>query len=126
MNHFIMTVETQRVLLGEGLGRLQKGGLKRLGYTRLGDYATQRLGRSARHAQELVNVENALKSFPVMAAAFKSGRLSRSKVRLMLVRVSPDCEAEWVERASSLSVRRLTDALRKAFPGKGKDRPNDS
>ncbi|MHB2018044.1 MAG: 13E12 repeat family protein [Candidatus Xenobia bacterium] len=96
--------------LGQGLLRLQQvNGFRALGYERQRDYVTERLGISVRLAQELLQMERDLPRFPQLQRAFAGGRLSRSKVRLLLRR--EDAEA-WVERATSLTVRALEDALR--------------
>ena len=60
--------------IGRGLERLvRSGGLLKLGYQRLGDYTTQRLGMSSRRGQELSWMERRLAEFPLLERARREG-----------------------------------------------------
>ena len=54
----------------------------RLGYVRLRDYASERLGLSARQVQDLAHVDRELRRLPQIDAAFVAGRLTWTKVRV--------------------------------------------
>ncbi len=89
-----------------------------LGYARLGDYARERLGVSARTVQELARVSARLPGLPRLEAALVSGRLPWSKVRLLARFVSADDEGHFIARAEGVSVRRLERELRAVDRGR--------
>jgi hypothetical protein len=94
-------------------GRLvARQGWARLGYARPGDYARERLGLSVRTLQELARVDRAVSELPRLEAAWVSGRLPWSKVRLLARAASPDDEARWIATATRLGVRALERACR--------------
>lgn len=76
-----------------------------LGFVRLGDYASERLGLSLRTAQELIRVEESLERLPGAAAAFEACRLSAAHVRMLSRVATPETEALWVARARRLRVK---------------------
>ena len=85
---------------------------ERVGYARLGDYARERLGVSARSVQELARVGRALKGLPALESALVSGRLPWSKIRLLARFVTAEEEARVIRYAEGVSVRRLEHELR--------------
>src|SRR5438093_8189361 len=94
------------------LGRLAHRFLKRagqhtLGFARLGDYARERLGMSAREVQSLAAVAERAASLPATEAAFINGELSWAQLRLLVTVAAPDTEAEWLSRARGRTVRAL-------------------
>ena len=113
--------------IGRGYARLvDTGGLETLGYVRGKDYCTERLGVSLRHARELAWMERLLPQYPILEKAWMERALSRSKVRLLLRHVSPAQEAEWVEKAEGISVRRLTELLNALpVPAPADDAPDE-
>jgi hypothetical protein len=87
---------------------------QRLCYARLGDYARERLGLSARQLQELARVHRALARLPALERAFAANELPWSKVRL-LARVATEEDAEaWIARAREMPTRRLEQEVRKS------------
>jgi hypothetical protein len=101
--------------LGRLLGRFRDGELHHhLGFARLADYAPERLGVSLRTAQELIRASEALPALPLAAAAYRSGTITASHVRL-LSRVATEAdEALWVTRARRMTVRRFARAVASA------------
>jgi hypothetical protein len=98
------------------LERLDDGsGYLDLGFARLSDYATERLGLTSRRVQTLLGLARRLGPLPRVAAAYESGRLSQSQAALLARVANPSDEARWVARAASLTVRRLTQEVRAAL-----------
>src|SRR2546426_12048268 len=60
----------RRVLGRLARSLLQRHGHHKLGFARLGDYARERLGLSAREVQELARVADGLERLPGVAAGF--------------------------------------------------------
>jgi len=92
-------------------------GWERQGYARLGDYARQRLGRSARSLQDWSRVDRALQELPGIAGALVAGTLPWSKVRLLARFVAPGDEARWIDYARGHTVRALEHTLRQVDRG---------
>ncbi len=92
-------------------------GWQRLGYARLGDYARERLGCSARSLQDWARVERALAGLPGLERALVDGALAWSKVRLLARFVVPEDEATWIAWAQMQSVRAVERAARAANRG---------
>lgn len=87
------------------------------GYTRFDDYASDRLGFSARRARMLLRVARAARSCPALAAAWRSGKLTWIKAH-ELVPVAALVETrhvrDWIEWASRVTVRRLREDVVRA------------
>jgi len=97
--------------LGAALLRLRGERLFRsLGFVRLSDYVTERLGLSHRTAQELMRVEEALSTLPAIAAVFEEGTLTSSHVRILARVAIPEAESYWLALARRSSVRELAEA----------------
>jgi hypothetical protein len=109
--------------MGRRLARLRDtDGLIRLGFVRLGDYAAERLELGCRSAQEMARVATALETLPGLRSASDEGKLTSSKVRELVRVVTPETEAQWIERASKLTVRGLRQEIRSlAQEGVGPD-----
>ncbi len=88
----------------------------RLGYARLGDYAREQLGLSARQLQELAKVHRALAGLPALERALVANELPCSKVRLLARVASAQDEAAWIARARQLPTHRLEQAVRASAP----------
>jgi len=88
-------------------------GWERLGYARLRDYATERLGCSARSLQDLAYVDRALTELPQLERACAGGALDWTKVRLLARVATAADEARWIRRAERLSVRALEREVRR-------------
>jgi hypothetical protein len=85
---------------------------ERLCYARLGDYARERPGISARQIQELARVDRAFVGLPALEQALLSNELPWSKVRLV-ARVAGDADVDaWLARARIVSTRRLEQDVR--------------
>jgi len=89
---------------------------ERLGYARLGDYARERLGLSARQLQELARVHRALAGLSALERALVANELPWSKVRLVARVASVEDEATWIARARALPTRRLEQEVRASAP----------
>jgi len=94
-----------------------------LGFARLSDYATERLGLPARRVQTLLALARRLAELPRLAAAFEAGIISLSQVRLLLRVATAANEAGWIERAGETTVRRLEIAVRAAVSEAGAAAP---
>ena len=101
-----------RVVLGR-LARafLRRGGQHLLGFARLGDYARERLGLSARELQSLAIVTERLAALPAIRTAFDGGELSWAQVRLLVGIATPHTECEWLDLARERTVRALAESV---------------
>lgn len=97
--------------LGAGLKRLFELGLMPLGYHRRADYVREMLGFGVRHAQELVQTETLIVSYPETERLWNQGRISRCHVRELLRRVPAEDEFAWARLATIMRVRQLVDRL---------------
>ena len=86
---------------------LGQKGQHALGFARVGDYARERLGLSARELQSLAHVNARLAELPDVAAAFAGGKLSWTQVRLLVGVATPETATAWVETARGRTVRAL-------------------
>ena len=89
---------------------------QRLGFTRIDDYARERLGISGRELQELARVARALDALPLVAAAFAAGEVSWSHVRVLASVATPETEKAWLLRARGATVRGLAAMARQPEP----------
>jgi hypothetical protein len=85
---------------------------QRLCYARLGDYARERLGLSARQLQELARVHRALAGLPALEHALLRNELPWSKVRLIARVATQEDEGAWIARARAMPSRRLEQQVR--------------
>src|SRR5262245_54035964 len=82
-----------RVELGRAAARfLELGGYHPLGFSRLGDYARERLGISGREVQSFAFVALRLARLPLVARAFALGEISWSQTRLLCAAADADSE----------------------------------
>ena len=94
--------------IGRGLDALHAGQLYRhLGYVRLADYATERLGMSLRRCQSLLKTERALRDLPSVSAALEAGSLGVSKAQVLAGIATPETQEIWLARAGTQTVRQL-------------------
>jgi 5-methylcytosine-specific restriction endonuclease McrA len=109
--------------IGDALDALSTGDrLLRIGYSRLHDYARERLGSLTEHkALDLARLARELRARPLLRAAVRSGVLSVSKAEAILPVARGDAEASWVERARGETVRALRAAVRAAGKGPEED-----
>jgi hypothetical protein len=106
----------RRVLAALAERLVATGGHARLGYARLGDYARERLGLSARQLQELARVHRALAGLPALERALVANELPWSKLRLVARVASTDDEEEWIARARTQPTHRLEQVVRTSAP----------
>jgi hypothetical protein len=85
---------------------------ERLCYARLGDYARERAGLSARQLQDLARVHRALAELPRLERALVTNALPWSKVRLIARVASKEDEETWIARARAVATRRLEQEVR--------------
>jgi hypothetical protein len=101
--------------LGPGLHAMSGRRLyRRLGFVRLGDYLTERLGMSIGSCQSIVRCERALDRLPAIAAAFDAGEISVSRLRTIVEVATPETQELWLARARRLDVNGLAAAARAA------------
>jgi hypothetical protein len=111
--------------LGPGLVLMVSGRLyRRLGYVRLADYLSERLGMSLRRCQAIARLSRAVRDLPLVASAFASGALSPSKLRVVASAATPETQDLWLGRARRLSVRQLEELARAGASGKAPDVPD--
>src|SRR5206468_6398896 len=99
--------------LAPGLSRMHARRLYRLlGYARLGDYLTERLGMSLRRCQAILRLERALVALPRLARALEEGAVSVSKLEVAAAAATPATEAAWLDRTKRLPFEDLREAAR--------------
>jgi hypothetical protein len=91
---------------------LQRAGHHELGFARVNDYSTERLGISGRELQSLATVTERLDALPETSAAFDRGELSWTQVRLLIGVVTADSETAWIGLARGRTVRGLEALIR--------------
>jgi hypothetical protein len=99
---------------------------ERLCYARLGDYARERPGLSARQLQELARVHRALAGLPALERALLANELPWSKVRLLARVATEQDEQAWIARARALPTRRLEQEVRRSARSLGAEDPDDA
>jgi len=87
-------------------------GWEPLGYARLGDWARERVGLSARTLQDLARVDAQLAALSAAEAALGSGALPWSKVRLVARVATPADERRWLALAQRIAVGALEREVR--------------
>jgi hypothetical protein len=85
---------------------------ERLRIARLGDYALERTGLSARSVQDLARVDAALAQLPHLEAALLSGEITWTKARLLARVATAEGEERWLALARRLSARGLSREVR--------------
>ena len=91
-----------------------QGAHSTLCFARLGDYARERLGLSARQLQELARVARTLTQLPRVERALIGNELPWSKVRLLVRVAQPEDERAWVALAREVGCRELERRVREA------------
>lgn len=79
-------------------------------------YATKVLGLTESVAWNFITVSRATKRSPTLKQAIQNGELSVSKARRITSVLSFENQAEWVEKAKTLSQRNLEKAVAKENP----------
>ena len=83
------------------------GRWRELGYSSLLQLASREGDLSRREARELLRVGRTLLAIPALDEAFRSERLSWSKVRALVPVVKPENAAHWIRRAQQLTATAL-------------------
>jgi hypothetical protein len=99
---------------------------ERLCYARLGDYARERAGLSARQLQELARVHRALAGLPGLGRALLTNELPWSKVRLLTRVATKQDEAAWIARARAISTHQLEQEVRESARSFESEEPDDA
>jgi hypothetical protein len=100
--------------LAEGLHALQKGErLAELGF-HLDDYGREVLDLGKRATETLAVLGRELQARPLLREALRSGRVRLRAAETVLTVARGEAEAGWVERAATMTVRQLEDAVKKA------------
>ncbi len=97
----------------------------RLCYARLGDYARERLGTSARQLQELARVHRALDGLPALERALRANTLPWSKVRLVARVATAEDESAWIALARAIPTRRLEEEVKACARDMGQEEAED-
>ena len=82
------------------------------GYLSCAHYLNYRIGLSLNAGREKVRVGHALKTLPLIDAAFAAGVLSYSKVRAMTRVATPQTEADLLTVANEVSANALEKLVR--------------
>ncbi len=93
---------------------------ERLGFARLSDYASERLGLSGRTVRSLAEVGACLRSHPYLEHALVSGTLGWTKVRL-LARLSGSSMPDWIAYARKVTASELSRSVRAVDRGSVED-----
>ncbi len=108
----IRVIQTSEPRIGRLLGILVDHRLYRtLGFPSLDSYVCQRLGISARKVWALLKIEKTARRATVFAESYAEGRLSWARALTLLPVVDRDNAAAWINRATSVTVRRLADEV---------------
>lgn len=102
-----------RLVVARLVRRLIDGRLWRpLGFVRLSDYARERVGASARTLEEDARVVRALDDLPRLRAAFESGSLNWTRIRMLVRAATAQNEVELLRHALALTVQELEAFLK--------------
>jgi hypothetical protein len=88
-----------------------------LGYVRLADYVTERLGMSLRRCQSLLRLGRVFEGLPRLGRAPEAGEVSYSKGEIVAGVAVPETEGIWLERAKRLTLARLREMVRETQAG---------
>jgi hypothetical protein len=91
---------------------LSRRGWQTLGFVRVGDYTSERLGLGARAFEEEARVARCLRKLPRITTAFLDGTLPWTALRLVAGVATGADEARWLEKAASLDTRALARLVR--------------
>ncbi len=104
-----------RIVFGEACTHLLKSrSYTHLGFARLGDYTSERLGIGERSVQDASRVARALGGLVHLRDALAEGFLSWSRVRLLVRVATADDETDWIELARRATTAELTEQVQRA------------
>jgi hypothetical protein len=105
--------------IGEGLRSLEdRDALMGLGFSRMTDYAREKLGLPSTTARDKVKLARGLQTRPFLREAVRSGKVSPRKALEVLPVARGHAERPWLVLAGTLSVRALRQAVARAL-GRG-------
>lgn len=84
---------------------------EKVGFTSAASYVRERLGISARKGRALVRLERRSARAPQLASAYRNGEVSWVRALTLLPVLAEAHASAWVERAKSVTVRRLSDEV---------------
>src|SRR5439155_16413415 len=82
-----------------------------LGFASASRYVRERTGISARKGRALVRLERKSSRMPELGVAYRAGEISWVRALTVLPVLSEEHAGKWVERAKSVTVRRLVDEV---------------
>ena len=88
----------------------------KLGYTSLFGYCVEALGLSESTASNFITVARKAREVPVLQSAIRAGTLSVTKARKIAPVLTLANQDEWVERAMTLSSRKLEEEVARVAP----------
>jgi len=101
-----------RLAMGDALRLLREtGGYLELGFSSVGAYGFERVGRKPRWVDESARVAGRLAGLPGLRAALEQGRLGWSMVELVAREATPANEAQLIAEAAGMTVRAMRERL---------------
>jgi len=101
-----------RLAVGDALRTMREtGGYLELGFSSVGAYGFERVGRKPRWVDESARVAARLVELPELRAALERGRLGWSMVELLARDANPENEAQLVAEAGGMTVRAMRERL---------------
>lgn len=96
---------------------------RRYAYASFREYSERVFQLSGRQTEDRLRVARALPSLPVLARAFREGRVGYATVRELTRVVTGKTEAEWLERAQGRTTREVERMVSGRKPGDRPDAP---
>jgi len=101
-----------RLAIGDALRQLREtGGYLELGFSSVGAYGFERIGRKPRWVDESARVSGRLAGLPGLRAALERGALGWSMVELLARDATPEDEAPLIAEACGMTVRAMRERL---------------
>jgi hypothetical protein len=126
-----LDLELRLLARREALGRVALGNVAEaflraethgaLGFARVSDYASERLGMSASQFHEHARVARELRRLPLVARAFEAGEIGWTKLRELVGAATPSTQRGWLRIAQThnaegvkLAARRMKEEARRS------------
>ena len=101
-----------RLAVGDALRLLREtGGYLELGFSSVGAYGFERIGRKPRWVDEAARVSSRLIGLPGLRGALERGQLGWSMVELLAREATPETEAQLIAEARGRTVRAMRERL---------------
>jgi len=101
-----------RLAVGDALRLLREtGGYLELGFSSVGAYGFERIGRKPRWVDESARVSERLTGLPGLRGALKRGELGWSMVELLAREATPETETQLIAEARGMTVRAMRERL---------------